>query len=61
LKALLEAGNVRCHVDNRDCYTPGWKYNDWEMKGVPVRLELGPKDFANEEVRVVIRYSNEKY
>lgn len=48
-------------MDNRDIYTPGWKYNDWEMKGVPVRLELGPKDFQNEEVRVVVRYNNDKF
>lgn len=57
LKAALEAKGVRTHVDNRDVYTPGWKYNDWEMKGVPVRLELGPKDFQNQEVRVVVRYN----
>ena len=61
LKGELEAKGVRTHVDNRDIYTPGWKYNDWEMKGVPVRLELGPKDFQNEEVRVVVRYNNDKF
>lgn len=61
LKRQLEDKGVRTHVDNRDVYTPGWKYNDWEMKGVPVRLELGPKDFKNEEVRVVVRYNGEKY
>ncbi|HRL11798.1 MAG TPA: proline--tRNA ligase [Aggregatilineales bacterium] len=40
--ALREAG-VRVHIDNRD-ETPGFKFNDWEMRGVPVRLEVGPKD-----------------
>jgi prolyl-tRNA synthetase len=42
VKALRAAG-VRVHVDDRD-ETPGFKYNDWEMRGVPVRLEIGPKD-----------------
>lgn len=40
--SLREAG-LRVHVDNRD-ETPGFKYNDWEMRGVPLRLEIGPKD-----------------
>jgi prolyl-tRNA synthetase len=61
MSELLNENNVRTHVDFRDIYTPGWKYNDWEMKGVPVRLELGPKDMKNEEVRAVIRYNNKKY
>lgn len=43
LEAILEAVNVRVHVDHRD-YSPGWKFNDWELKGVPLRLEFGPKD-----------------
>jgi prolyl-tRNA synthetase len=46
--ALREAG-VRVHVDNRD-ETPGFKFNDWEMRGVPVRLELGPKDLEKGSV-----------
>jgi len=45
LEMLREAG-VRVHLDNRDNYNPGWKYNHWELKGVPIRLELGPKDVA---------------
>jgi prolyl-tRNA synthetase len=48
-------------LDNRDNYTPGWKYNHWEMKGVPVRLELGPKDLKNGEVRVIKRNDNAKF
>ncbi|GAB4520113.1 MAG: proline--tRNA ligase [Anaerolineae bacterium] len=39
----LRAAGIRLHVDTRD-ETPGFKYNDWEMRGVPVRLEIGPKD-----------------
>ncbi len=46
LKKALLAADVRVHVDNRD-YQPGYKYNDWEMRGVPVRLELGPRDVQN--------------
>lgn len=41
--ALVDAG-VRVHVDDREGLRPGFKYNDWEMRGVPVRLEIGPKD-----------------
>jgi prolyl-tRNA synthetase len=39
----LRAAGVRVHVDDRE-ETPGFKYNDWEMRGVPIRLEIGPKD-----------------
>ena len=48
-------GKVRLHVDDRDQYTPGWKYNEYEMRGVPVRLEVGPKDVANSAVMSVRR------
>eukprot|EP00884_Botryococcus_braunii_P010190 jgi/Botrbrau1/19172/Bobra.0077s0081.1 len=41
---LIKDAGVRVSSDTRDVYTPGWKYNHWEVKGVPVRLELGPKD-----------------
>lgn len=36
-------------------YTPGWKFNHWEQKGVPVRIEVGPRDFANKQCRLVRR------
>lgn len=42
----LKLKGLRVHVDDRDQYRPGWKFNEWETKGVPVRLELGPKDLA---------------
>ena len=38
------------HVDRRDGLTPGFKFNDWEMRGVPLRIELGPKDIARQQV-----------
>ncbi|HEV2356595.1 MAG TPA: proline--tRNA ligase [bacterium] len=41
---------VRTRLDDRTEVTPGWKYNDWEMRGVPLRLELGPRDLAQQQV-----------
>lgn len=42
-------------VDDREGYTPGWKFNEWELKGVPVRIELGPRDLENDQVVIVRR------
>ena len=47
--ALIDAG-IRCHVDAREGQTPGRKFNHWEMKGVPLRIELGPRDVAQDQV-----------
>jgi len=41
---------VRAKEDPRDNYSPGWKYNYWELKGVPLRVELGPRDLQNKTV-----------
>ncbi len=49
------AGKVRLHVDDRDQHSPGWKYNEYEMRGVPVRLEVGPKDVAQQAIMSVRR------
>jgi len=46
--------------DDREQYSPGWKFNEWEMLGVPVRIELGPKDVENESVVMVRRDTGEK-
>jgi prolyl-tRNA synthetase len=46
LKAQLVKANLRVTLDEREGFSPGWKFNDWEMRGVPVRVELGPKDVA---------------
>jgi len=43
VQAALE-GQVRLRLDDREEYTPGWKFNDWEMRGVPLRMEIGPRD-----------------
>jgi prolyl-tRNA synthetase len=50
----------RVEADLRDEYTPGWKYNEWELKGVPIRIEVGPRDVKNEQVVVVRRDTREK-
>lgn len=42
-ESLIEAG-VRVESDYREGYSPGWKFNDWELKGIPLRIEFGPKD-----------------
>jgi prolyl-tRNA synthetase len=51
LRDALRAAGVRCEVDARANYTAGWKYNHWEQKGVPIRLELGPKDLAKAQAQ----------
>ena len=48
LKAELVKANIRVTLDEREGPSPGWKFNDWEMRGVPLRVELGPKDVAKE-------------
>ena len=48
VKAELVGANVRVTLDEREGPSPGWKFNDWEMRGVPLRLELGPKDVAKQ-------------
>ncbi|MFB0516460.1 MAG: proline--tRNA ligase [Candidatus Neomarinimicrobiota bacterium] len=55
LTADLEQAGVRVKLDDRDNVTPGFKFNDWEMKGVPVRIEIGPKDMAAGQAVLVRR------
>ena len=50
----------RMELDDREQYSPGYKFNDWEMRGVPVRIELGPKDIENNRCIVVRRDNQEK-
>uniref|UniRef100_A0A0E0FBT4 proline--tRNA ligase n=1 Tax=Oryza meridionalis TaxID=40149 RepID=A0A0E0FBT4_9ORYZ len=45
----LEKAGIRADLDTRENYSPGWKYSHWEMKGVPLRIEIGPKDMANNQ------------
>jgi prolyl-tRNA synthetase len=46
LARRLKAAGIRAHVDDRPQVSPGFKFNDWELRGVPLRLELGPRDLA---------------
>jgi prolyl-tRNA synthetase len=46
----LKAAGIRVKLDDRNEMTPGFKFNDWEMRGVPLRIEIGPKDLDNEQV-----------
>ncbi|KAL3993914.1 proline--tRNA ligase [Acanthocheilonema viteae] len=57
---ILEKPKIRVDIDLRDNYSPGWKFNHWELKGVPIRLELGPKDIKKSQVTCVIRYNRQK-
>ena len=56
----LKENDIRVEIDNRDNYTPGYKFNYWEMKGVPVRIEIGPKDIENKQCIVTRRDNLEK-
>jgi prolyl-tRNA synthetase len=58
--ATLRASGVRAHLDDRDTQQPGFKYADWEMRGVPLRLELGPKDIEKDQCVLVRRDTREK-
>src|SRR5262249_10384197 len=59
MASLRDAG-VRVHLDDRDQYQPGYKYADWEMRGVPLRLEIGPKDIEKDQCVLVRRDNREK-
>ncbi|KAF4444678.1 proline--tRNA ligase [Fusarium acutatum] len=60
IRANLKKAGVRVTSDWREGYTPAWKFNDWELKGVPLRLEFGPKDAAKGVVSTARRDTGEK-
>ncbi|CAH0391735.1 unnamed protein product [Bemisia tabaci] len=60
LASQLQESGVKVESDFRENYSPGWKFNSWELKGVPVRVELGPKDMKNNQFVAVRRDTNEK-
>ncbi len=60
VKLLLEKKGISVYLDDRAGYSPGWKFNEWEMKGVPVRIEIGPKDLENKTATVARRDTGEK-
>ena len=57
---MLRGAGLRVHLDERDQFQPGYKYADWEMRGVPVRLELGPKDIEKDSCVLVRRENRAK-
>ncbi|HVH25101.1 MAG TPA: proline--tRNA ligase [Vicinamibacterales bacterium] len=56
----LVAAGIRVMLDDRDAYTPGWKFAEWELRGVPLRLEIGPKDIEKSAVFAARRDTREK-
>ncbi|MEM0094923.1 MAG: proline--tRNA ligase [Candidatus Micrarchaeaceae archaeon] len=59
VEAMLKE-SFRIKLDDREGYTPGYKFNDWELKGVPVRIEIGPKEVKDNEVVIVRRDTGAK-
>lgn len=60
LETTLKSVSVRVEGDYRDNYSPGWKFNHWELKGVPIRIEIGPKDLSAKQLVAVRRDTGEK-
>jgi prolyl-tRNA synthetase len=60
IEAEFNAAGIRVKLDDREEFTPGWKFSDWEMRGVPLRIEIGPKDMKSSEVVTVRRDTMEK-
>lgn len=60
IKKSIEAKGISVKYDNRDNYTPGWKFSEYEFKGVPVRIAIGPRDIENNTVEVARRDTLEK-
>ncbi len=60
IRDALQAAGIRVMLDARDAYTPGWKFAEWELRGVPLRVEIGPKDIEKAAVMVARRDTREK-
>ncbi|HYF99144.1 MAG TPA: proline--tRNA ligase [Candidatus Saccharimonadales bacterium] len=60
LKDKLTSLGYRVYVDERDEFTAGWKYNEWEMKGVPIRINIGQRDIEKNTVEIVRRDNRKK-
>lgn len=60
IRNTLTGNNLRVRIDDRDQHRPGYKFAEWEMKGVPLRLEIGPRDVESDQVVVAERVSGEK-
>ncbi|MGQ0376414.1 MAG: proline--tRNA ligase [Nitrososphaerota archaeon] len=60
IEKTLEKKGLRVHVDKRSQLTPGFKFHDLELRGIPLRIEVGPKDLAKQKVVLVKRHSRQK-
>lgn len=60
IKADLESKGIEVKLDDRDTQKPGWKFAEYEFKGVPIRLAMGPRDFENDNIEVTRRDTSEK-
>ncbi len=60
IAATLKQAGVRVMLDDREEYKPGWKFSEWEMRGVPLRLEIGPRDIEQQQVLLARRDTREK-
>jgi len=60
IEEKLKNAEIRVQVDNREQLTPGFKFNDWEMKGIPLRIEIGPKDLEKNQVTFARRHNRQK-
>jgi len=60
IKDSLSNNDIRVHLDDREQLTPGFKFNDWEMKGIPIRIEIGPKDIAKNQIVLARRHNQTK-
>src|SRR3989344_1582835 len=60
IKSELEKSCILVQIDSREGYSPGWKFNELELKGVPIRIELGPRDLEQKQAVAVRRDTGEK-
>ncbi|MEM3703365.1 MAG: proline--tRNA ligase [Candidatus Bathyarchaeia archaeon] len=60
IREKIQKAGISTALDDRKEYTPGWKFNDWELKGVPIRIEIGPKDVKHGQLTLARRDTNEK-
>jgi len=60
ISEFLEKDGIKAILDDRVEYTPGWKFNEWELKGIPIRIEIGPKDVKQKNAVLVRRDTGEK-
>jgi prolyl-tRNA synthetase len=61
IREELAAAGIRVYLDDRDTVSAGWKFNEWELKGVPLRLEIGPRDIENGVATALRRDTLEKF